>query len=56
MTEQRDEYDSPWKDILETYFQKCLLFFFPTIHQDIDWERGYNFLDQELQQIVRDAE
>ncbi len=53
---QLDEYDSPWKDILEAYFQDFMQFFFPAIHDDIDWYRGYDFLDQELQQVVRDAE
>lgn len=56
MTEQRDEYDSPWKDILEIYFQDFMQFFFPDIYDDIDWSRGYDFLDQELRQVVRDAE
>jgi hypothetical protein len=56
MTEQRDEFDSPWKDIVEAYFQDFMLFFFPHIYDDIDWSKGYEFLDQELQQVVRDAE
>lgn len=56
MTEPRDEFDSPWKDILEVYFQDFIQFFFPHIHPDIDWNRGYDFLDQELRQVVRDAE
>ena len=56
MTEQRDEFDSPWKEILEAYFQDFMQFFFPQIHNDIDWSRGYDFLDQELRQVVRDAE
>ncbi len=56
MTEQQDEFDSPWKDILEVYFQDFMQFFFPQIHADIDWNRGYDFLDQELRQVVRDAE
>jgi hypothetical protein len=56
MTELRDEFDSPWKDILEVYFQDFMQFFFPEIHDDIDWSRGYDFLDQELRQVVRDAE
>ena len=56
MTEPRDEFDSPWKDILEAYFQDFMQFFFPQIHADIDWSRGYDFLDQELRQVVRDAE
>ena len=56
MTEPHDEFDSPWKEILEEYFQDFMQFFFPQIHDDIDWSRGYDFLDQELQQVVRDAE
>ncbi|PSB03483.1 cytosolic protein [Merismopedia glauca] len=56
MTEPRDAFDSPWKDILEAYFQEFVEFFFPQIHAEIDWNRGYDFLDSELQQVVRDAE
>lgn len=55
MTEQRADFDGPWKEILEDYFQDFLLFFFPEIHADINWDKGYEFLDKELQQIVRDA-
>ncbi|WP_022948398.1 hypothetical protein [Methylohalobius crimeensis] len=29
--------------------------FFPEAHRGIDWSRGYEFLDKELQQVVRDA-
>jgi hypothetical protein len=56
MTELRDQFDSPWKEILEVYFEDFMLFFFPQIHAEIDWSRGYDFLDQELAQVVRDAE
>jgi hypothetical protein len=56
MTELRDQFDSPWKEILEVYFEDFILFFFPQIHVEIDWSRGYDFLDQELAQVVRDAE
>ncbi|MFP4438541.1 MAG: cytosolic protein [Chloroflexaceae bacterium] len=51
-----DDYDSPWKDALETYLEEFLLFFFPQAHAEIDWTRGYVFLDKELQQVVRDAD
>lgn len=51
-----DEYDSPWKEAIETYFQECIEFFFPVAGEGIDWKRGYTFLDKELQQVVRDAE
>ena len=51
-----DDYDSPWKEILERYFEQFMAFFFDAIHAEIDWARGYESLDSELQQIVRDAE
>ena len=50
------DYDSPWKEILEGYFPDFMAFFFPQAHRDIDWPKGYESLDKELQQIVRDAE
>lgn len=56
MTEQRTDYDSPWKESLESYFADFIAFFFPQIYSEIDWTRDYEFLDTELQQIVRDAE
>ncbi len=51
-----DHYDSPWKDVLERYFPEFMAFFFPDAYAEIDWSRGYESLDQELQQVVRDAE
>jgi hypothetical protein len=50
------QFDSPWKTAIETYFPDFMAFFFPQIYADIDWSRGFEFLDQELQQVVRDAE
>lgn len=50
------DYDSPWKDILEQYFQQFIAFFLPQAYAEIDWSRGYAFLDKELQQIAFDAE
>ncbi|GAA6618079.1 transposase [Scytonema sp. NUACC26] len=56
MTEQQANYDSPWKEALDLYFEACIAFFFPQVHAEIDWQRGYEFLDKELQQVVREAE
>jgi hypothetical protein len=56
MAEQRDDFDNPWKSILEKYFPEFMVFFFPGIHDDIDWMKGHDFMDQEFQQIVRDAD
>ncbi|MFZ1238315.1 MAG: cytosolic protein [Anaerolineae bacterium] len=52
---QRSDYDSPWKETLEVYFEQFVQFFFPIAHADIDWLRGYEFLDKELQKVVRDS-
>ena len=48
--------DSVWKEAIETYFEEFLNFFFPDIAKDIDLEKGCEFLDKELQKIVRDSE
>ena len=49
------DYDSPWKEMLDGYFPAFMAFFFPAVAAEIDWSLGYESLDTELQQIVRDA-
>ena len=44
-------FDESWKIVLEKYFWQCLDFYFPEISRQIAKEKGYTFLDQELQQI-----
>jgi len=57
MTEtERGDFDSPWKEAVEYYFKYFMAFFFPTIHDGIDWSRSYEFMDKELEKIVRDAQ
>lgn len=50
------DFDSPWKAAIEQYFEEFVAFFFPRARAEIDWARGYEFLDRELQQVTRDAE
>lgn len=52
----RADFDSPWKEILELFFPQFMQFFFPEAYAQIDWSKGYKFLDQELQQVVHEAE
>ncbi|MBI1762171.1 MAG: hypothetical protein HYR56_12130 [Acidobacteria bacterium] len=47
--------DSPWKDLLDRFFEAFMAFFFPAAHAQIDWARGYEFLDKELQKLTADA-
>jgi len=56
MAQQKDDYDSPWKGAIETYFQEFMAFFFPEAHDDIDWTKGHEFLDKELAQVMRGAQ
>ncbi|MBF0630104.1 MAG: cytosolic protein [Magnetococcales bacterium] len=50
-----DEFDVPWKEIIESYFPDLLLFFLPVAHDGIDWGRGFEFLDKELSRITRES-
>lgn len=50
------DYDTPWKEALERYFREFMALLFPLAHAEIDWAQGYEFLDKELQQVVRDAQ
>ncbi|MBF0611457.1 MAG: hypothetical protein G8345_04280 [Magnetococcales bacterium] len=50
-----DVFDSPWKEILDAYFKDFVEFFLPQAFKEIDWRRGYEFLDTELVRITREA-
>jgi hypothetical protein len=50
------DYDSPWKEALDVYFESFLELCFPWIHADIDWSKGYISLDTDLREVTRDAE
>ena len=50
------DYDSPWKEALDIFFEAFLALLFPEVHREIDWSRAYESLDKEFQQVVRDAE
>jgi hypothetical protein len=44
----KTDYDSPWKDILETYFQSALELCFPQIARQINWAKGVQLLSRRL--------
>ena len=50
------DFDGAWKEALETLFEPFMAFFFPDAHCDIDWARGVEMLDKELQQITPESE
>jgi hypothetical protein len=53
---KRNNEDSVWKEAVETYFEEFINFFFKDIAEDIDFDKGYEFLDKELEKITKDAE
>ena len=48
--------DEAWKVIIEKLFPDFLAFFFPQIYKDINLSRGFEFLDKELQKILKRSE
>ncbi len=51
-----DQYDSPWKEISSRFFPQIVKFFAPDAYAAIDWSAGYELLEQELREVLRDAE
>jgi hypothetical protein len=50
-----EDQDSLWKELLDRYLRHFLAFFFPEVERDIDWARRPEFLDKELEKVVRDS-
>ncbi len=50
------DYDGAWKEAIEGYLQPFLALCFPDAAAGIDWGTPVEFLDKELQEIVRDAD
>jgi len=55
MAKPKTKYDSPWKNVLQTYFKDFISFFFSDLYSDIDWTKPIEFLDKELRQVSKDA-
>jgi len=49
----KTDYDTAWKATLETFLPACLEITHPQLAQLIDWSVAPEFLDTELQEIVR---
>lgn len=50
------DYDTLWKDVIEEFFEEFVLFFAPNLYEEIDFTKGYDFLEQELSQLYHDAD
>ena len=47
--------DSAWKDIRNIWFPEFMEFFYPELASQVDWSKGYESLDKELQKITTQA-
>ncbi|MBL8152315.1 MAG: transposase, partial [Blastocatellia bacterium] len=52
----REEQDSPWKELIEKFLPEFMKFFFPKAYNKVDWTRPHEFLEQELYQIHPEGE
>ena len=48
-------YDETWKEAITQYFESFMLFFYPTIHAQINWDKTPKSLDKELEKITASA-
>lgn len=48
------DFDSGWKSILEAFEQEVIEVMYPELYPKIDWEKGTESLDQELQEIQKE--
>jgi hypothetical protein len=51
-----DDYDSPWKEALDVYFEPFVKLCFVDLAVEIDWSVAPKMLDKELQQIAPQSE
>lgn len=47
-----DDFDNTWKEILDDYFPEFMQLFFPKAYLEVDWNRKYESLEQELRNII----
>ncbi len=51
----RSHFDEGWKDAIEIYFEQFLQLLFPEIYKDIDFDKGYQFLDKEIEKVLKES-
>ncbi|MBP9729469.1 MAG: hypothetical protein KBD23_04970 [Gammaproteobacteria bacterium] len=52
---EKAAFDSPWKRILDLYFEDFMALCWPEKHALIDWDKGYKMLDKELLKINKNT-
>jgi len=52
---QKEYFDEAWKEAIEIYFEPFMKLLFPDIHKDINFSKGYQFLDKELEKVLKES-
>ncbi len=52
---RKQEFDAPWKYALEVAFDLFLSLFLDDLYAIVDWPRGYDSLEQELQKLTSES-
>jgi hypothetical protein len=55
-TSERNEQDTAWKEILDSYLKDFISYCLPSLSELIDWKKPIISLDKELQAITKGGE
>ena len=55
LMEPPNDFDGAWKEALEDFFEPFLQLCFPSVHAAVDWTKPWEFLNQELVDLIRDS-
>ena len=48
-------FDEAWKKVLERFFPQFLRFFVPELYEAVDFQKPFDFLDKEMEQISQQS-
>ena len=51
----KDQYDNPWKSVLDALLPQALALLLPAAYKGIDWSRGWESLDKDLKKLFPKA-
>jgi hypothetical protein len=45
VSKPKSEFDTPWKDILDIYFEQFIAYCWPSRYSEIDWSHSNEIID-----------
>src|SRR5829696_3798181 len=52
---ERNQQDTAWKEVLDSYFKDLLDYCLPDLSTLINWDKSFTSLDKELQKITKES-